>query len=226
MKRMLLAVLAVCLMAIVSPIAKANVITCAATANVVTAFADGSGNFCTGGGFTSGNFRAASDGFNFVNIALGAALLGDRAQSLQFNITTDPDPVINHGNGSPWLRWYYTVSADDPINNPIQEVGVRSLIGNGILLVETACKSDYQLNYGECPTGDLLGEIYVHPGFTADIDVPMGVDKVYIRKGIYFDDASAFSVENYVGNNAPEPVTLGMIGMGLVGLALLKRRKV
>jgi len=215
------------LLVVVSSTANATVVSCAlAMPDVIASLGEGTGNFCNGGGFTSGNFRLGSAGFNSVTIGLADATMEAGAQSLKFNIATDPDPVLQHGNGEPWLRFYYTVSADDPLNLPIKEVGIKSLVGSGILMIETACKSDFAANYGECPASDLLGEIGVRPGFTADIDIPTGVDLVYLRKGVYFDDAHIASVVNYVGNEAPEPVTLGMIGAGLVGLAVLKKRKV
>ncbi len=224
MTRTLLVVLAVCFLAAVP--SSATVVSCAlAQADFVAAFAQGSGNFCNGGGFTTGNARLGSWGFDSVVVSLAGATIEDRAQSLVLDFATNPDPVIQHGDGGPGLRLWYTVSADDPINNPIQEVGVRNLVGSGILMIETACKSDFALNYGECPTGDLLGEIGVRPGFTADIDIPDGVSLVFLQKGFYFDDAHLSSVENYVGNNAPEPVTTALIGAGLVAMGLVARKK-
>jgi len=107
-----------------------------------------------------------------------------------------------------------------------------SVGGQGAIITELACSAavpDSGAQLGVCPEGDLLGEITVAsqeaasvcPGNTCAPFNP--TSPVYIFKNIDVGAGGALS-EFTQTFGVPEPVSMVLLGSGLLGLGLLRRR--
>lgn len=175
---------------------------------------------CEGGRYQFGEFSFLSWGFNSATMSLLGDQITNEGTNLILEVHTDPDEVLTVGTSG----WKLLFSAT-ALTGLIDKVNLSNANGVGTTITETACKSDFGLNYGECPIGDVLGTVYAHAGETNSVEWADGVSKVYLRKQDNYADATQRGPIYDGVAEAPEPVTTGLIGAGLLVISLISRRR-
>jgi hypothetical protein len=99
--------------------------------------------------------------------------------------------------------------------------------GGGVKITEQACTTAFV--GGSCPiTSTTLANYFLTSTgatVTGSASFPL-TQTVWIQKDITYTNAAMSQFENSQATPVPEPVTLSMVGLGLMGLGLMRRRQV
>ena len=187
--------------------------------NVMTSPLDTSTG-CTAGGMTFSNFNVSaipstmSVSLSTVTLTSTGVNLGFQVGGFSFTLPTTPDPD---------LLLTYEVSGSNI-------TGVDNVFGgsDGTSILETVCDSA-GITGNNC-TDPRLGFILSGPGGSGSLTFASQTS-IYIIKDITVDSNFSGLVELSDFTNStetstvPEPMTLSMMGVGLLGLSLISRRR-
>lgn len=151
-------------------------------------------------------------------------------------INTDPN-VTKVANGNVYLGFQVSglqSLTTDVLLNYVVTGGIQGIDlsfqaspgqgGGNVTITEIACKVAFTL--GVCAgEGNTLANLVVISNGNAAFGSSTfaGTGTVYIKKDIQFNNAS---MSDFVNSHAvPEPMTLSMMGIGLLGLGLARRRQ-
>jgi hypothetical protein len=187
----------------------------------------GSSTSVTCGGLTFNNFQVINPTGGAAGI-VDITEISDSACGSEVCLTFNPNLQSNQDEA---LLFQVTGG----INQIDMSVG-----GSGASITELACSAPVPTSgngTGICPTGDLLGSITVDSGETASTTPPCDLptcqtinptSPVYIFKNINVETGglSEFTqtFDPSSGGTTPEPVSMVLLGSGLLGLGLLRRR--
>lgn len=180
---------------------------CATGANVLTL------GTCDFGGLTFSNWSVQVAGFSSATVffGTGSQVVGESV-NVEFQLTTNPlaAPV---GGADIKLSYMVTgllLGADISLGSAYQGVGI----------IEDICADDPS---NGCQT--VLGQLSVINGVNSTDAVTFGSaqSQIWIRKDIQFLEGGRLS-DFTNSHEVPEPVTYLLMGSGLLGLGLLRRR--
>lgn len=189
--------------------AHASILPCAAASSVLTI------GSCSAGGETFSNFSVQYSGFTSVNIGLQSVSVVNDWVDFTFDIQTNPSVVTAPG---PWVRLDYDVEADGKY---LDGEYLKNTDGNNVYIFEGICSGEWK--NGTC-WGNKIGSLSAGPGASSTIQLDP-VSHLSVNKHITFDDASITSFVNGTHIDAPEPITEGLMGLGLGMFGIIRRRK-
>jgi hypothetical protein len=175
------------------------------------------------GNLTFSNFGvqlAGGSGVPLVQIS-GINNPGTGGTGLNFN------PNLGGGSLVTDIHFEFEVTANSGTISLISEYLANNGIGMGGI-GERICDSAGVSTSGTC-AGTQLGTLNALNGGTATITFP-GQTSIWIWKDIDIinpatDSNSSFDQNFGTSSTVPEPMTLSMMGVGLLGLSLISRRK-
>jgi hypothetical protein len=166
---------------------------------------------CTAGTLTFSNFSAVAATNGFVADVMLVSSSVDAAGTVYLNF----NPTLN-ANQDIWF--YFTVSG----GLTGVDLGVG---GNNGFATEVVCSAPViigGINNNMCPVGTELARFSAVSGHTADVSFPQGVYTAYVFKDVGVNQGEMSSLNQSF--HVPEPMTFVLIGTGLVGLGLIRRR--
>jgi hypothetical protein len=220
----ILAVLAVATAS--AALASATTLNCAGVADVASDGSSGlgttSGNNCNVTGAASILFSNFSDSFTggasgAVGISSLTSLTNVSGNSVNLGLQF-PSPT--GGNGD--ILLFYTVTGGiSGIDLQVQAAPLT--LGGSITVTETACGVAFSA--GTC--SDVLGQITGSTSGTTIMNLSQTFSTtgtVFIKKDIGFANANDSEFQNSQLTGVPEPMTLSLVGAGLLGIGLIGRK--
>ena len=170
-----------------------------------------SGYNCSLGGFTFSNFAIVGTAFpngTVVNISLSTntGIVGGLPE-LDFQIGGTA------GGLGEDLRFYYQIT-------PGADGIILSVAGSGSSITETVCSVTFA-GTTTCPQANVLGNGGASSNQT--VTIPL----IHAATDFVFKDISVGNgISDFTQTFTPEPMTMTLMGAGLLGLGLLRRRQV
>jgi hypothetical protein len=167
---------------------------------------------------------------NFV-VSASAGFTGSTIgiSSLLTNVTAGEINLVFQINNAPVTATSGDVILTYEVTGGIQ--GVDLLLqatpgagGGGVKITETACTVAFV--GGACPGTTLANYFATSTGNPASNSATFAsTATVWIQKDISYTNAAMSQFENSHATGVPEPMTLSMMGLGLLGLGLIRRRQ-
>jgi hypothetical protein len=183
---------------------------CAAGENILA-----SGFSCTIGSLTFSNFSSTNYNETFGGvITLDIGTVTSNGFTLQTILPTNGNPSFNDAN----LQF--------EVAGGVSGVGLSLNGAPSAFVTENVCKTQQSAGSGNCALGDLLAYLTAFGnGGTPSVSFST-TDPIWIFKDIA-DGGFPMSetTQIYTASTVPEPMTLSMMGVGLLGLSLISRRK-
>jgi len=189
-----------------------------AVSDINTTVGVGSGNTvaCDGSPFTFSNFAVSVVGGGSAQLSIagsGFSTYSGGVAYLTFQIGFVTGPVSD-------ILLFYQV------NGPLGAVDLNNG-GTGVTIQEQVFDTCNTPLYGGGCT-NLLAQIVVGPGSSATSAAFVSADNItFIKKDIQYASQTSF-ISDFTNSQhvVPEPMTLSLMGVGLLGLGLMRRRQV
>jgi hypothetical protein len=203
----------------------AALLNCAGISNIVTQLDATNSCFVTGSPLTFSNFTVSPGaGFTGATVGIGASFTQyvGGVTYLDFQI----GGIL--GPGAPMSGdIILTYQVNGPLNG--LDIDLQATPGNGggsISVFEIACK--VPVSGGSCPlpnSNTLANFSATSSGFTDHEARTFATQtSTWIYKDIQFNNAGMSDFVNSHSSPVPEPVTISLVGAGLLGLGLIRRR--
>jgi hypothetical protein len=199
---------------------------CAGVSNV-TAIAAAGGCTVSGSDLLFNNFSViATSGFTQAAVGIATAPFGTDVVGSDVDLSFQIGGLLGSGatSGIGDIELSYTVTGGI-LGLDIVEQASQVTTGGSLTVTEAACTVAWVAN--TCGGSVLANFSATSSGQTVtnqQIFSPAYSGTVYIEKNLLYDGATTSSLVNSHIVAAPEPATYSLIGAGLLGVGLLKRR--
>jgi len=185
--------------------------TCTVNDNVLS-----TGFSCTIGGLTFSNFMSNTNESNPPGIDIQA--VGSDGFTLNPNLPTNGTPQMS----DIWVQ-FKVAGGVSGVGLSVNGDPAKSSVNENVCATQQGLIPG--MNLGICSQGNLLAFLSVAGGGSASASFT-STNPIWIFKDINANGSSISEVNQvYTSSTVPEPMTLSMMGVGLLGLGLISRRR-